>query len=93
MTSHARFDQTRNLSAWAAVLIEIDGVEAVDWLEAVYLGAPDHDPDAIVEVVKALSVHGARERSGLRGRIAESYGTFIEVHPSLAGWAEAHCYS
>ena len=87
MASHARLDQTRNLSAWAAALIEIDGEEAVDWLEAIYLGAPDRDPDAVVEIVKALSVHGARERSGLRGRIAESYGTLIEAHPSLAGWA------
>ena len=68
-------------------LIEIDGEEAIDWLEAVYLGASDRDPDAVLEVVKALSVHGAREQSRLRGRIAESYGTLIEAHPSLAGWA------
>ncbi len=39
-----------------------------------------------MEVIKALSVHGAREGSKLRGRIAESYRSVIEAHPSLAGW-------
>ena len=55
-------------------------------MEAMYLGAPDRDADAVLEVVKALSVHGAREQSELRGRIAESYAVLIETHPSLAGW-------
>ena len=32
---------TLNLSAWATALIEIDGEKAVDWLETVYLSAPD----------------------------------------------------
>jgi hypothetical protein len=87
MAGLARFDQTLNLSAWATALIEIDGEKAIDWLEAAYLGAPDRDPDAVLEIVKAVSVHGAREQSRLRGRIAESYGALIEAHPSLAGWA------
>lgn len=87
MASRARFDQTLNLSAWATALIEIDGEEAIGWLEAVYLSAPDRDPDAVLEIVKALSVHGARKRSGLRKRIAESYGVLIRNQPSLAGWA------
>ena len=86
IASCAKFDLTLNLSAWATALIEIDGEEAVDWVETMYLGAPDRDPDAVLEVVKALSVHGARERSELRRRIAESYGVLIEAHPSLAGW-------
>lgn len=87
MASHARFDQTLNLSAWATALIEIDGEEAIDWLEEVYLNDPDRDPDTVLEIVKALSVHGASRRSELRGHIAESYGVLIQNHPSLAGWA------
>jgi len=87
MAIRARIDQPRNLSAWATALIEIDGKEAIDWLEAVYLSAPDRDPDTVLEIVKALSVHGARRQPGLRGRIAESYGVLIQTHPSLAGWA------
>jgi hypothetical protein len=87
MASHARFDHALHLSAWSAAFIEIDGDEAVSWLESVYLDDPDRDPDAVLEVVKALSVHGSRPGSGLRPRIAESYGALIEAHPSLAGWA------
>jgi hypothetical protein len=86
IASRAHFNQTLNLSAWATALIEIDGERAVDWLEAMYLGTPDREPDAVLQVVKALSVQGAGERSGLRARIAESYGVLIEAHPSLAGW-------
>lgn len=87
MAGFARFDTTRNLSAWATALIEVDGDAALDWLETEYLGAPDRDPDAVAEVVKALSVHGARAGSGLRERIVQSYGVLIQTHPSLAGWA------
>jgi disulfide oxidoreductase YuzD len=87
MASRAQSNLTLNLSAWATALIEIDGEKAIDWLETVYLGAPDRDPDVVLEIVKALSVQGARKRSGLRRRIAESYGLLIQTHPSLAGWA------
>ena len=87
LASRAQFNLTRNLSAWATALIEIDGEAAIDWLEAFYIGAPDRDPDAVLEIVKALSVQGTRQRSGLRRRIAESYGLLVQTHPSLAGWA------
>ncbi len=87
MQRKAQFDLTLNLSAWATALVETDGEEGVDWLESVYLADPERDPDAVLEIVKALSVHGARKRSALRERIAESYGVLIRKHPSLAGWA------
>ena len=86
MAGSARFDQTLNLSAWATALIEIDGEAAIAWLERVYLGVPDRSPTTVQEVVKALTVHGAREGAGLRDRIAESYRVLLETHPSLAGW-------
>jgi len=87
MESRAQFDSTLNLSAWATALIEIDGAEAIEWLEAAYLGAHGRKSDAVLEVVKALSVHGARKQSSLRQRIADSYAVLIQSHPSLAGWA------
>jgi hypothetical protein len=87
MESKAQFDSTLNLSAWATALIEIDGAEAIDWLEAVYLDAPGRKPDVVLEIVKAFSVHGARKQSRLRRRIADSYGELIQSRPSLAGWA------
>ena len=86
MADRAQSDGTLSLSAWATALIEIDGEEAIGWLETAYLGAPDRDPDAVLEIVKALSVHGAREGGRLRGRIVESYGVLVEAHPSLSGW-------
>lgn len=86
MASRARLDYAFNLSAWATALIEIDREAAIAWLETVYLRASDRDPGTVLEIVKALSVHGARERSGLRGHIVESYGALIQTHPSLAGW-------
>ena len=87
MASSAGFDAKLNLGAWATALIEVDGADAIDWLETTYLGAPGRDPDTVLEIVKALSVHGARQDSGLRERIADSYGVLIKSHPSLAGWA------
>ena len=87
MTRRAKFEQALNLSAWATALIEIDGEKAIDWLEAHYTGAPDRDPKEVLEIVKALSVHGARQYSGLRERIAKSYAALIQTHPSLAVWA------
>lgn len=87
LASLAKYDQKRNLSAWATALIEIDGEQAIDWLEATYLGVPDRDPKVVQEIAKALSVHGALQQSGLRQRIAKSYGVLIQAHPSLAGWA------
>ncbi|MBZ2168636.1 hypothetical protein [Marinobacter sp. F4216] len=87
MESRAQLGITLNLSAWATALIEIDGEEAVEWLEQHYLGAADRESDAVVEVVKALSVQGARNRSSLRQRIADSYALLIQTHPLLAGWA------
>lgn len=87
MERRARFDLTLNLSAWATALIEIDGEEAIAWLEKAYLRDPTRDPDTVLEITNALSVHGYSQRSGLRKRIAESYEVLIKTHSSLAGWA------
>lgn len=85
LANRARFNRTLNLGAWATALIEIDGTAAIDWLETVYLAVPERDPEVVLEIVKALSVQGARKRSALRPRIAESYARLIRAHPSLAG--------
>ena len=87
MARLAKYDQKLNLSAWATALIEIDGKDAIHRLESDYLGKPGRDPDTVLEVVKALSVHGSRDRPRLRRRIAESYELLIQTYPSLAGWA------
>lgn len=87
MARAARFEYMQNLSAWATALIEIDGAAAIEQLEADYLGRPGRDPDTVLEIVKALSVHGADGRPVLRHRIAKSYRSLIDTYPTLAGWA------
>ena len=86
METNARLNSTANLSAWAAALIEVDGEQGLEWLEANYLGNAGRDPGAVTEVLKAMSVHGNRELPLLRPRIVEGYGVLIGAHPSLAGW-------
>ena len=87
MARFAKHDQKPNLAAWATALIEIDGKDAIDQLESDYLSKPGRDPDTVLEIVKALSTHGSRDRPRLRRRIAESYELLIQTYPSLAGWA------
>ena len=86
MQNLASFKQELNLSAWATAYIEIDGEQAVDWLETNYLGNPARANDEVLETLKALSTQGAPRFSELRPRIAESYQLLIETHPQLAGW-------
>jgi hypothetical protein len=85
VTSRARLDSTVNFAAWAAALIEVDGIEAVAWLEQTYLGDASRSPESVMEVFKALSMHGGRERGVLHERIVRSYGLILQAHPALAG--------
>ena len=86
MRAQARHGGTTNLAAWATALIEIGRADAVGWLERTYLGAADRDPDAVLEIVKALSVQGTKGHPPLRARIAAAYMTLLDTHPALAGW-------
>jgi hypothetical protein len=86
MHNLAHFNQGLNLSAWATAYIEIDGEQAIDWLETNYLGNPARAKDLVLETLKALSTQSTTPFSELRPRIAESYQLLIETHPKLAGW-------
>ena len=85
LSRRAKFGGKLNLSAWATALIEVDGEHAIDWLEAVFLGDANRDARVVLDVVKALSVHGGLVQSTLRKRVAECYVTLLHTHPSLAG--------
>ena len=80
------FAKVLNSCNWIGINIEIDGEQAVDWLETNYLGNPARANDEVLETLKALSTQGAPRFSELRPRIAESYQLLIETHPQLAGW-------
>lgn len=86
MTSLARFGISKNISAWATAFIEIDEAEAVDWLTAQYFRRKNRDVDELVEIVKAMSVHGGNGHVHLRDRYARSYSILLDTYPSMAGW-------
>ena len=86
MRTRVGFDQKLNLSAWATALVEVDGASSIEWLERVYFSTSSRDGDVVVEIIKALSVHGNRNDARLRARITEAYGAVLENYPSLAGW-------
>ena len=86
MHSLSSFNLGLDFSAWATAFIEVDGEQAVDWLEKHYLGNPEREYGELLETLKALSTQGATPFNHLRPRIAESYQVLIETHPKLAGW-------
>jgi hypothetical protein len=81
----SKLRSTRNLGALATALIEMRGADAVNLLEARYLRNRDRDPAEIVEVVKALSIHGNGGRRELREVIVGGYTALLETHPAQAG--------
>ena len=86
MADLARYDTDFNLSAWATALIEVDGTDAIDWLQRHYLENPGRNSTIVLEAVKAMSVHGSRNPAPLRNRIAEAYAALVQAHPDLSGW-------
>jgi hypothetical protein len=79
-----RFGLTTNLAAWAAASIELDGAEAVSFIEDRYFRNPDREKDELVEVLKALSLHGTEGHTHLRDQIVKSYALLLESHPKMA---------
>jgi hypothetical protein len=81
--SAERIGLTRHLAAWAAASIEVQGADAVSFIERCYFRDPDRKRDELVEVVKALSLHGTEGRTELRDQIVSSYGLLLDVHPYM----------
>lgn len=69
------------LGAWATAFIEVEGEDAIAFLEARYLRRPRRTEE-VEQVVAALSVFGGTDR--LRDRIAAAYGVLLERRPQLA---------
>jgi hypothetical protein len=78
--SMVRIDHPLHLGAWATALVEIDGTEAIEFLESRYFRRARRNED-IREVVLALSVQG---KVGRRDRIVAAYRVLLEKHPALA---------
>ena len=84
--SAERIGLTRNLAAWAAASIEVEGADAVSFIQGCYFRDPDRKRDELVEVVKAMSLHGTEGRTELRDQIVSSYDVLLDVHPDLVGY-------
>ena len=79
-----RFGITSNLSAWAAAAIELQGVEAIDFIEEQYLSKADRSTEEVEAILRALSLHGSEGNPELRQRILLSYRVLLNNHSHLA---------
>jgi hypothetical protein len=79
-----QFRVTKDLAAWAAASIELEGAAAVAFIESRYFRRPDRKQEELVEVIKALSVHGTEGRSDLRDRIVTAYEVLLDIHPQMS---------
>jgi hypothetical protein len=81
--SAERIGLTRHLAAWAAASIEVQGADAVSFIQRCYFCDPDRKQDELVEVVKAMSLHGTEGRTELRDQIVSSYDVLLDAHPQM----------
>jgi hypothetical protein len=82
--SAAQFGLTTNLAAWAAASIELEGEDAISFIETQYFRNSNRTLQELTQVVKALTLHGTEGHTHLRGRINASYAVLREVHPDMA---------
>jgi hypothetical protein len=84
--THQRLGITTHLAAWATAAIELEEGAAIAVIEERYFRHNTRTTEELVEVMKALSVHGSDGHTHLRDRIAASYGVLLDVHPALASY-------
>jgi hypothetical protein len=75
-----------NLAAWATAYIEIKGASAIDRIKTRYCREPDRTKAELIEIAKALSVHGSDGHVEFRDRIVDAYAVLLEYHPSMVGY-------
>jgi hypothetical protein len=78
-----KFNLVKNLGAWTAAFIELEGAAAVAFIQDHYFRDPQRSKEELVEVVKALSLHGTEGRMELQDQIVTAYGTLRDVHPEM----------
>ena len=83
LRSATRFGLTTNLAAWSTAAIELEGEEAIDFIEKEYFHNPERSAKELEAVSLALSTHGTNGRTELRDRIVASYATLLAQHPSM----------
>jgi hypothetical protein len=81
--SAERIGITRNLGAWAAASIQVQGADAVTFIQHRYFSDPNRTKEELLEVLRAMSLHGSEGRMELRDQIVTAYETLLDVHPQL----------
>jgi hypothetical protein len=82
--SAEQFSLTRNLAALATAVIELEGEAAVQFIDDRYLNNAQRTREELIEVCRALSVHGTDGHTHLRDRIVECYRNLLEARPDMA---------
>jgi hypothetical protein len=78
-----KFGLVKNLGAWATAFIELEGAAAVAFVQDHYFRQHQRKEVELVEVVKAMSLHGTEGRTELRDQIVAAYATLLDVHPEM----------
>jgi hypothetical protein len=78
------FSLSLNLSAWATALIELNGQQAVQEIEARYLRNPRRSDEEVRQVLMALAVHAENCDFDLQQAIFRAFEMAIRNHPSAA---------
>jgi hypothetical protein len=87
LETSVQFNVTTNLPAYAAAYIEMTGDKAIQFLRQAYvLDSSRRDTTGIVEILKALSIHGNEGRTELRDQIVDFYELLLIHQPELAGY-------
>jgi hypothetical protein len=81
--SATHFHSTLQLAAWTTAFIELEGMAAIEFIEKEYFLKTSHSAKELVEIIRALSVHGTYASPALRNRIVASYGTLLTLSPAL----------
>lgn len=81
----AKYHHETYLAAWATAYIEIDEADAIDVIEARYFEERERTDAELIEISKALSVHGSDGHVHLRDRMVEAYAELLDNHPSMVG--------
>lgn len=75
-----------DLSSMLAALLELRGVEAVQWIEERYLQSAERSDVELQAAILALAVHGNDEKKISRERVVQAFAVLVQSKPSRAGF-------
>ena len=84
--SNAQHGTRTHLAAWTTAFVEMERLDAVEFITANYLTRQSYDRDALMEIQKAFSVLGSEYPEQLRPAIVAAYHRLIKTHPFMSGY-------